>query len=123
MGPPASISLESGTFRFQRNAYGGNRWQIAWSTPVVKRQWYRFTWHFLFSATGWIQLYMNDVQQKLKLGTTSVSQMPIALLDPTDSKGPWMADEQLYYQLGMYQSTSAYFKSFKIATTQPAAES
>ncbi len=81
--------LPATSFRFQRNAYGSNRWQVAWSAPVVKGQWYRFSWHLLFSAAGWVELYVNDVQQKLKLGTTSVTRMPIALLDPTDSTGPW----------------------------------
>jgi hypothetical protein len=121
--PPVELSTENGDFRFQRNGFAPTPWQIAWSTPVVKGQWYRFTWHFLFSAAGWVELYVNDVQQRLKVGTTSVSQLPIAMLDPTDSTGPWISDEQLYYELGNYQSTSVYFKNFKIATTQAAAES
>ena len=119
--PPLSISLENGSFRFQRNAYGGYPWQIAWSTPVVKGQWYRFTWHFLFSSTGWAELYVNNVQQKLKVGASLVSRLPISLLDPTDYKGPWISDEQLYYQLGMFPSTTAYFKNYMVATTQTAA--
>jgi len=121
--PPAEISIENGAFRFQRNAYGPNPYQIAWTTPVVKGQWYRFTWHFDFSGTGWVQLYVNDVQQNLKSGSATVQQLPINLLDATDSKGPWIADEQLYYQLGEYSSVQAYFKNFKLATTQVAAES
>lgn len=121
--PPATLSLENGSFRFQRDQYAPNPWQIAWSTPVVRGQWYRFTWHFLFAAKGWIELYVNDVQQSLKSGSSTVKQLPISLLDPTDSKGPWMSQEQLYYQLGLYPSASVYFKNYKVATTQAAAES
>ena len=119
--PPAAISLENGAFRFQRNAYGPNPWQIAWSTPVVKGQWYRFTWHFLFSSTGWIQLYVNNVLQNLKSGTTSVTTLPINLMDQTDYKGPWMSQEQVYYQLNTWPSTSLYFKNYAVGTTQTAA--
>lgn len=121
--PPAAISLESGDFRFQRNSHGPDPWQVAWSTPAVKGQWYRFTWHFLFSATGWVELYVNDVQQSLLQGTTLYKQLPINLLDASDYKGPWLSDEQIYYQLGMFPSATAYFKNYKIGTTQLAAES
>jgi|SRR5579863_1128797 len=121
-GPPAAISIENGSFRFQRSGHGPDPWQVAWSTPVVKGQWYRFTWHFLFSATGWVELYMNDVQQSLLQGKTSYKQLPIDLIDASDSTGPWMSDEQLYYQLGMLPSATVYFKNYKIATTQAAAE-
>jgi hypothetical protein len=121
--PPLELSIENGDFRFQRNGFAPTPWQIAWATPVVKGQWYRFTWHFLFSATGWVELYVNDVQQKLKSGTTTYTQMPMSLIDKSDAKGPWISDEQLYYQLGMYQSTSVYFKNFKMASTQAVAES
>ncbi len=47
----ANISIENGDFRFQRNGVAPTPCQIAWTTPVVKGQWYRFTWHFLFAAT------------------------------------------------------------------------
>lgn len=121
--PPVGLSLETGRFRFQRSSYGPDPWQVAWSAPVVKGQWYRFTWHFLFSAAGWVELYVNDAQQNLRQGTTSYERLPINLLDATDDTGPWMSDEQLYYQLGMFPSASVYFKNYKIATTQAAAES
>lgn len=121
--PPVTISLENGAFRFQRNEYAPNPWQIAWSTPVVRGQWYRFTWHFDFASNGWVELYVNDVQQKLKSGSTSVMQLPVNFLDATENKGPWMSQEQLYYQLGLYQSAQVYFKNYKVATTQVAAES
>lgn len=120
--PPASISIENGDFRYQRNGFAPTPWQIAWQTPVVKGQWYRFTWHFLLSSTGWVQLYVNDVLQNLKLGTTNYTQMPISMIDKTDNVGPWMSQEQLYYELGMYQSAQVYFKDYKVASTQAAAE-
>ena len=53
---------------------------------------------------------------------TTVTQLPIDLLDSGDAKGPWGWQEQLYYQLGTYQSASVYFKDFQVATTQAAAE-
>jgi hypothetical protein len=120
--PPASIEFMNGQFRFQRNGVASNPYQIAWTAPVVKGQWYRFTWHFLLASNGWIQLYVNDVLQNLKSGSSTVTQMPISLIDATDSAGPWFSDEQLYYQLGTYQSASVYFKGFQIGTTQAAAE-
>jgi hypothetical protein len=120
--PPAGISINSGAFRFQMNGDGPNPWQIAWTTPVVKGQWYRFTWHYLLSSNGWIQLYVNDVLQNLKYGKTTVQQMPIAMIDAADAKGPWGWQEQLYYQLNAFKSASVYFKGFQIGTTQAAAE-
>ena len=57
--PPAGISIIDGYFRYQRNLYATKPWQIAWTAPAVRRQWYRFTWHFLFAKNGWIELYVN----------------------------------------------------------------
>jgi Polysaccharide lyase len=121
--PPATISIEKGAFRFQRNSIGANAYQVAWTTPVVKGQWYRFTWHFDLSASGWVELYVNDVQQPLQDGKTQVMRLPLAMLDRTDSSGPWFSDEQVYFQHGAYQSASMDFKNYKIGTTQAAAES
>ncbi len=121
--PPATISIENGMFRFQRNGQGSNRYQVAWTTPVVKGQWYRFTWHFDLAANGWVELYVNDVQQPLENGNTQVMQLPLAMLDASDSQGPWYSQEQLYYQLGTYQSESMFFKNYAVGTTQIAAES
>jgi hypothetical protein len=120
--PPAELSIENGDFRFQRNAYGAHPWQVAWSSPVVEGTWVRFTWHFLLSANGWIELYVNGKQVTLLNGTAKVSRLPIAMLDPTDSKGPWWSDLQLYYEHGIYPSASLLFQGFRIATTQAVAE-
>lgn len=120
---PATISTENGDFRFQRNGYAPNKWQIAWQTPITKGQWYRFTWHFDFASNGWVSLYVNDVEQPLNNPTTGTTlQLPVNFLDASENKGPWMSQEQLYYQLGLYPSTSLYFKNYKLATTQAAAE-
>jgi hypothetical protein len=121
--PPVGLSIFKSMFRFQRNAYAPEPWQIAWTAPVVKGQWYRFTWHYLFSATGWVELYVNDVQVGLRSAATTVKRLPIAMIDATDNKGPWEAQEQLYYQLNAMPSAQIYFKNYKIATTQLAAES
>jgi hypothetical protein len=120
--PPATISINSGAFRFQRNGGGTNPFQVVWTTPVVKGQWYRFTWHFDLSANGWIELYVNDVQQPLQSGSSTVMQLPIAMLDSSDSQGPWFSQEQLYYQLGALPSAQVYFKNYQVGTTQAAAE-
>ena len=121
--PPVTLSIENGAFRFQRTSLGGNPFQIAWTTPVVKGQWYRFTWHFDLSASGWVELYVNDVQEPLLDGKTQVMRLPIAMLDATDSKGPWYSQEQVYYQHGAYPSATIDFKNYAIGTTQAAAES
>ena len=84
--PPATISINDGAFRFQRNGVGTNPFQVAWTAPVVKGQWYRFTWHFDMAANGWIELYVNDVQQQLKSGSSSVLQLPIAMIDKSDEQ-------------------------------------
>jgi hypothetical protein len=121
--PPATISIENGDFRFQRNGQGSNPFQVAWSTPVVKGQWYRFTWHFDLAANGWVELYVNDVQQELTSGSSQVLQLPLAMIDASDSQGPWYSQEQLYYQLGTYQQATVDFKNYAVGTTQAAAES
>ncbi len=121
--PPVTLSLENGAFRFQRTSIGGNPFQIAWTTPVVKGQWYRFTWHFDLSASGWVELYVNDVQEPLLDGKTQVMRLPIAMLDATDSQGPWYSQEQVYYQHGAYSSATIDFKNYAVGTTQAAAES
>ena len=97
----------------------GNPWQIAWTTPVVKGQWYRFTWHFDLSASGWVELYVNDVQEPLLDGKTQVMRLPIAMLDASDSQGPWYSQEQVYYQHGAYPSATLDFKNYAVATTRP----
>ena len=121
--PPATISINDGAFRFQRNGVGTNPFQVAWTAPVVKGQWYRFTWHFDMAANGWIELYVNDVQQQLKSGSSSVLQLPIAMIDKSDATGPWYSQEQLYYQLGILPSASVYFKNYQVGATQAGAES
>jgi hypothetical protein len=118
--PPACISIEDGDFRFQRNASAG--YAVAWQEPIVKGQWVRFTWNFLFASNGWIQLYVNDQQVELADGNSQVSQLPMSMIDSTDSYGPWFADLQLYYQHNEFSSLTALFKGFRIATTQAAAE-
>ena len=120
---PLTISIENGAFRFQRNGVGTHPWQIAWTTPVVKGQWYRFTWHFDLSTSGWVELYVNDVQQPLLNGSAQVMRLPIATLDSSDSKGPWYSQEQVYYQHNAYPSATLDFKDYKVGTTQVAAES
>ena len=69
------------------------------------------------------ELYVNDVQQNLKSGTSTLQQLPIALIDKTDSTGPWLSQEQVYYQLGTFPSASVYFKNYKVASNQATAES
>ena len=120
--PPATIAIDNGAFRFQRNGVGPNPFQVAWTTPVVKGQWYRFTWHFDLAANGWIELYVNDVQQPLKSGSTSVLRLPIGMIDSSDSKGPYYSQEQLYYQLGILPQATVYFKDYQVGTTLAAAE-
>jgi hypothetical protein len=121
--PPLTISIENGAFRFQRSGVGAHPFQIAWTTPVVKGKWYRFTWHFDLSASGWVQLYVNDVQQPLLNGSTQVTQLPLATLDSSDYKGPWYSQEQVYFQHNAYQSATIDFKNYAVGTTQAAAES
>jgi hypothetical protein len=121
--PPVGISIFNNMFRFQRNQNGPDPYQISWTAPVVKGQWYRFTWHYLFSTAGWVELYVNGVQVNLKYGSTLVKQLPIGMIDSTDNKGPWGPQEQLYYRLNAMPSASIYFKNYKIASTQALAES
>lgn len=121
--PPAELEYINGQFRFQRNGFGPNPWQIAWTMPATKGQWYRITWHFDFSKTGWIQLYVNDQLQTLLNGTQKVTQLPLAMIDGSDNQGPWFSDLQLYYQHNMMATANVFFKNYKVATTQTAAES
>ena len=74
------------------------------------------------AANGWIELYVNDVLQQLKSGSSTVLQLPIAMIDKSDATGPWCSQEQLYYQLGILPSASVYFKNYQVGATQAAAE-
>ena len=120
--PPACLSIENGDFRFQRNAYAPSPYQIAWEEPLVKGQWVRFTWHFLFASNGWIELYVDDKQVELTDGSTQVSQLPMSMIDSTDSQGPWFSDLQNYYVHNEFSSLTILYKDYRIATTQAAAE-
>jgi hypothetical protein len=46
----------------------------------------------------------------------------MATKDASNYEGPWSAQLAVYYELDKFSDLTVYFKNFKIATTQAAAE-
>ena len=122
--PPVSLSIEDGNFRFQRDGYAAQPWQIAWQAPLIVGQWVRFTWHVKLSQHGFVQLWMND--QPIELanpGTgTSSTTLNMPVIDPGNARGPWFSQLSVYMKHNSFRSVTAYFRGFRIATTQALAE-
>ena len=116
--PAAEIGIDGGDFRFQRDVYAPTPYSIAWSSPLVKDRWVRFTWHFLVARNGWVELYVDGTQVLLNNGSTRVRRLHMPLIDPTDATGPWFSDLQLYYMHNEFPSLTVLFKGFRIATTR-----
>lgn len=86
-----------------------------WTTPVanVLGRWMRITWNFVVATSGKVTLYVNNTQ---------VANISSGALDSADNVGPWFANLNLYYQHNEFTTATVYYKNFKIATTQAAAE-
>jgi hypothetical protein len=120
--PPEQISIENGEFRFERNGEAPDPYEVAWEAPLVLGRWVRFTWHLDLARSGWAQLYVDDVEQTLTQDGTSYLTLPMATKDASNYEGPWSAQLAVYYELDKFSDLTVYFKNFKIATTQAAAE-
>jgi hypothetical protein len=121
--PSTGMAIDSGDFRWQANAYAAKPWQILWQTPVTLAKWIRFTWYIKPSASGFAELYVNDQPVSVTYAGLTQNGANLPVIDPTDNVGPWASQLQVYYQANMLTSATIYFKNFKIATTQLAAES
>jgi hypothetical protein len=121
--PSTNLLITGGDFRFQRNGYGAHPWQITWQTPLILGRWTRFTWHIGFSKDGFVQLFMNGAPQALADGNTSSTTLHMPVIDPTDSKGPWISQLSAYYKKDEFPDVTLYFRDFKIATTHALAQS
>jgi hypothetical protein len=120
--PSTGLLITDGEFRFQRNGYAADPWQIAWQKPLVLGQWTRFTWHIGLSKDGFVQLFMNGKPQLLADGAASSTTLDMPVIDATDSKGPWIAQLSVYYKRNEFRDVTLYFRDFKIATTQALAQ-
>jgi hypothetical protein len=121
--PSVGLEIVNGDFRFQRNGYATNPWQIAWQTPLVLGHWIRFTWHVLLSQSGYVQLYMNNQQLELADGTTKSTTLYMPVIDQTNYLGPWYSQLSVYYKHNTFPHVTLYFRAFRIATTEALAVS
>jgi hypothetical protein len=121
--PPEQISIQNGNFEFERNENAPSPWEAAWTMPLVLGRWVRFTWHLDLATGGWAQLYVNDQLQTLNQLGSGYTTLPMDVEDSTNDGGAWAAQLSAYYKLNEYSSVTIYYKDFKIATTQAAAES
>jgi hypothetical protein len=123
-GPPSvGLSIGNGDFRFQRDGFAADPWQIAWHEPVVLRRWIRFTWHVKLSRRGFVQLYVNGRPVELTSSQGESTTLHMAVLDPGNAKGPWISQISAYYKLNEFPQVTLYFRDFRIATTKAIAES
>lgn len=121
--PSVNMSIVSGHFRFQRNAYGSHPWQIAWQMPLVLGRWVRFTWHVLLSRQGFTQLYVNNAPVELADAGSRSTTLAMPVIDQTDGTGPWFSQLSVYFQHNAFHELTLYFKDFRIGTTEAAAVS
>ncbi len=119
--PSVGLEITDGDFRFQRNGYASDPWQIAWQTPLVLGQWIRFTWHALLSENGYVQLYMNGKPLELADGATTSTTLYMPVLDQSDFRGPWFSQLSVYYKHNMVPQVTLYFRDFRIAKTEAVA--
>jgi len=116
--PPAELSIVGGDFRFQRNGFASDPWQVAWQAPIVLGRWIRFTWHVMLSQNGYVQLWMNNQPLELADGSSSSTTLYMPVIDQTDTRGPWFSQLAVYYKHGTFPQLTVYFRDFRIATTE-----
>ena len=116
--PSVALSIDDGNFRFQRDGYASDPWQIAWQTPLVLGEWVRFTWHVLLSQSGYVQLWMNNQPVELADGATSSTTLNMPVIDQGDARGPWFSQLSVYFKHNSFRQVTIYFRDFRIATTE-----
>lgn len=118
--PPVSLSIVDGNFRFQRDGYAAQPWQIAWQAPLIVGQWVRFTWHMKLSQHGFVQLWVNNQPVPLaNPGTgTSSTTLNMPVIDASDGRGPWFSQLSVYMKHNSFRQVTVYFRDFRIATTE-----
>jgi Polysaccharide lyase len=116
--PSVELAIVDGDFRFQRNGYAADPWQIAWQTPVVEGRWVRFTWHVLLSRAGYVQLYMNNAPLELADGSATSTTLYMPVIDQSNYEGPWISQLAVYYKHNMAPKVTLYFRDFQIAKTE-----
>jgi hypothetical protein len=127
-GPPfngtPSIDLEvtNGHFLWQANANAPHPWQVLWEAPVVTGHWIRFTWFVNPAASGFVELYVDDVPVSVNNGSTTTLGTNLPVLDASNDLGPWCSQLSVYMQHNVFSSVTAYFRDFAIGTTQAAAD-
>lgn len=116
--PSVALSIDDGNFRFQRDGYAPDPWQIAWQTPLVLGEWVRFTWHVLLSQSGYVQLWMNNQPVELADGATLSTTLNMPVIDQGDARGPWFSQLSVYFKHNSFRQVTIYFRDFRIATTE-----
>jgi hypothetical protein len=116
--PSVGLEIIDGNFRFQRDGFATDPWQIAWQTPLVLGHWIRFTWHVLLSESGYVQLFMNNQQLELADGAAKSTTLYMPVIDQTNSLGPWFSQLSVYYKRNTFPHITLYFRDFRIATTE-----
>ena len=121
--PPTEFVVSGSRLELGRNAHAAVPWQPAWSMPVPRGRWTRFTVHFKFAANGWLALYVDGRAQSLRegLGPTA-RRLAIALIDASNDAGPNASRIFVYYQQGAFPQVTVYYADFRIALTRAAAE-
>jgi Polysaccharide lyase len=120
--PSTGLVIRNGAFQWNtdRNAFEPN--DVLWTTPVVTGEWLRFTWHILPSSQGYAGLYFNDEPVMVTVNRSQLDGLNLNVIDPSDYEGPWTSQLSVYYGLNQFSQLTIYYKNFKIATTQAAAE-
>jgi hypothetical protein len=120
--PSVGLEITDGDFRWATNEYAQVPWHILWQRPIVTGRWIRFTWDINPSAAGFAELYVNDVAVHVNYDRHQQHGAHLPVMDQTNSDGPWESQLSAYFKLNEFAKVTIYFKDFRIATTQGAAE-
>jgi hypothetical protein len=121
--PSIELQIVDGKFYWNTDAYAPTPGKVLWSSPVVRGTWIRFTWHVIASTAGFVELYVNGAPVSVTYDGVTGNGVHIPVVDSTNNRGPWFSQLSVYYKYGAFAGLDAYFKDFKIGTTQVAAES
>jgi hypothetical protein len=121
--PSVSLQIMNGQFLWEANGNAAFPWAPLWRSPVVTGRWIRFTWYVVPATSGFAELYVNDRPVWVRTAGPLQRGADLAVIDQSNAQGPWYSQLSVYYQHNEFPQLTAYFKDFKIATTQQAAES
>lgn len=125
-GPPSigsgpvglGVEGEANQLRWQRNETYD--YDLAWRTPLVRRQWYDFVWHVKLSGderVGFVEMWMNTGDGWERQRLRGRKRLYMQTLDASNGEGPNDHRLSLYRKRGMFPVLTVFHAAHRIGTS------